>query len=183
MTSIPGLAGTLAARVPFSPSTFYKQACSIFVEKIYPAMNKLTADANPLLQLRSEHIKKPVFKRHHSDRYKRLETSWRKPRGLDNRMRKKHKGCGALPGKRYKKPAIVRFLLPNGLRPLPVRNVEDLYPLTTLNRRYCATIHHAVGAMKRIAIINEARRLGVCVTNERGRLIDQIPEQIDVEQE
>lgn len=133
-------------------------------------------NANPLLTLRTEYIKKPAFNRYHSDRYMRLKQSWRKPRGLDNRMRKKHKGCPALPGKRYKKPAVIRHILPNGLREVVVRNVEDLKALTCLNRRYCATIAKPVSARTRIAIVNEARMLGICVTNDKARLMQAIPE-------
>ena len=41
------------------------------------------------LALRSKvHQSKPEFKRPESWRYKRLETSWRKPKGVDNHQRK-----------------------------------------------------------------------------------------------
>lgn len=132
--------------------------------------------ANPLLSLREEYIRKPAFNRYHSDRYMRVKQSWRKPRGLDNRARKKYKGCPALPGKRYKKPAVIRHLLPNGLREVVIRNVDDLKALTCLNRRYCATVATSVSARTRIAIVNEAQLLGICVTNDRARVMEAVAE-------
>lgn len=137
----------------------------------------MSAPANPLLLIRDEFkAKKPAFKRYHSDRYKRLGESWRKPRGLDNRMRKKHRGMPVMPGKRYGRPAILRDILPNGLREVVVRNVNDLHALISVNRRYCATIEHSVSARRRIEIVNEAKLLGICVTNAKARLMEAVGE-------
>ena len=45
------------------------------------------------LDLRAEVAKnRPDFKRPESWRYKRLETTWRKPKGIDNHQRKKKVG-------------------------------------------------------------------------------------------
>lgn len=139
-------------------------------------MTGLENTANPLLLLREEYKNKPAFKRYHSNRYMRLKESWRVPRGIDNRMRKKHLGCPARPGKRYGTPAILKDLLPNGLREVIVRNVDDLHALTSVNRRYCATIEHSVSARKRIEIVNEAQLLGIHVTNSKAKLMEAIAE-------
>ncbi|KAI4292878.1 large subunit ribosomal protein L32e [Pancytospora philotis] len=139
-------------------------------------MADLENRANPLLLIREEYKKKPAFNRYHSERYMRVKESWRVPRGLDNRMRKKHRGLPSRPGKRYGTPAILRDLLPNGLREVVVRNVADLEALTSVNRRYCATIEHSVGARKRVEIINQALLLGIHVTNSKARLMEAISE-------
>ncbi|KAI5149557.1 large subunit ribosomal protein L32e [Enteropsectra breve] len=131
---------------------------------------------NPLIVIKEQYKKKPAFNRYHSDRYMRLKPSWRKPRGLDSKMRKKHSGVPVMPGKRYIKPAIIRGLLPCGLREVVIQNVNDLQALTSLNRRYCATIGKAVSARKRIEIVNEAKVLGIHVTNEKARLMEAIAE-------
>ena len=132
--------------------------------------------ANPLLLIKQERGKKREFKRYHSDRYMRMGTAWRKPRGLDSRMRKKHKGLPMMPGKRFRTPKITRDILPCGLREVVVNNVNDLRALTSVNRRYCATIAKAVGARTRIAIVNEAKVLGIHVTNEKARLMEAVHE-------
>jgi len=131
---------------------------------------------NPLLIFKNEYKKKPAFNRYHSDRYLRLKPSWRRPRGIDSRMRKKHSGMPVMPSKRYKKSEIVRHILPNGLREVVIHNVDELRALTSVNRRYCATIGHAISARKRVEIVNEARLLGICVTNEKARLMEAINE-------
>lgn len=133
-------------------------------------------NANPLLLIREGLKKKPEFKRYHSDRYMKLKESWRRPRGIDSRIRKKHKGTPVMPNKRFRKPAILRDLLPNGLREVVIYNVNDLKALTSVNKRYCATIASEVSARKRIQIVNEAKLLNICVTNEKARLMEAIDE-------
>jgi large subunit ribosomal protein L32e len=131
---------------------------------------------SPLLRFKQEQGKKKEFKRYHSDRYMRLRTSWRHPRGLDNRVRKKHAGVSEMPSKRFRTPAIVKDILPCGFRQVIVHNVNDLKALTSVNRRYCATISKTVGARTRISIVNEAKLLGIFVTNAMGRLVEAIEE-------
>lgn len=131
---------------------------------------------NPLLLLKQEKGKKKVFKRHHSDRYLRVGTSWRYPRGIDNRVRKRHRGLPELPGKKFMTPPLFKDILPCGLREVLVHNVNDLKALTSVNKRYCATIASTVGARKRITIVNEAKLLGIHVTNAMARLMESIQE-------
>lgn len=131
---------------------------------------------SPLLLFKSTNGKKKEFKRYHSDRYMRLRTSWRHPRGLDNRVRKKHAGVSEMPSKRFRTPALVKDILPCGLRQVIVHNVNDLKAITSVNRRYCATISRTVGARTRIAIVNEAKLLGIHVTNAMARLMEAVEE-------
>lgn len=131
---------------------------------------------NPLVEIREAFARKRVFARHHSDRYKRVKPSWRRPHGIDSNVRKGRKGEREMPGIRFKKPDEIRHLLPNGLRKVRIFNINDLTPLASLNRFYCGEIAHAVGAKKRIAIVNRAKELGICLLNGNARLIQSIEE-------
>ena len=133
-------------------------------------------DPRPLVEIREAYRKDRTFHRHHSDRYKRVKPSWRRPHGIDSRVRKRCRGERDMPCIKYKKPEEIRHLLPNGLRKVRIFNINDLTPLTSLNRFYCGEIAHAVGARKRIAIVNRAKELGICLVNGNARLVEEIQE-------
>ncbi|OQS53822.1 RPL32 [Ecytonucleospora hepatopenaei] len=161
--------------------------------------------SNIFASLRKD-FKKRTFKRYHSDRYMRVGESWRKPRGLDNRVRKKYSGTPLMPNKRFRLPAILRDrvevvnntnnntnnnlnsntnnnLNSNtnnnntlSLRECVIRNVDELRALSPLNLQYCATIAKATGSRKRIEIVNEAKKLNILLTNGEARLALEVPE-------
>ncbi|KAM0686515.1 60S ribosomal protein L32 [Conglomerata obtusa] len=129
--------------------------------------------AEPLIQFTKIKKTNMEFNRFHSDRYHRVKKAWRKPRGIDNRVRRKLRGAIKMPGKRYMNDEIVRHILPNGFKKVLVSNVNELQALVGLNRFYCAEIRHAIGAKKRIEIVNKAREMDILVLNETARLIEE----------
>lgn len=111
-----------------------------------------------------------VFKRHHCGKYMRVSPSWRKPRGIDNRVRRKLKGAIQMPGKRFMKDPEIKYLNPNGFREVLVANVNDLEPLKNMNTNYAAVIRHSVGAKKRIAIVEKADEFQIIVMNRNAKI-------------
>jgi large subunit ribosomal protein L32e len=107
--------------------------------------------------------KKPKFVRAESWKFDRFSLSWRKPRGLDNKIRRKIKGWPPGPSMGYKGPKIARFLHPSGYREVAVFNVEGL---TTIDpNTQAARIAHTVGKRKRALIIEEAKKLNIKILN------------------
>jgi len=107
--------------------------------------------------------KKPKFIRAESWKYDRFSLSWRKPRGLDNKIRRKIKGWPPGPSTGYKGPISARFLHPSGYREVIVFNVADLSNID-INIQ-AARIAHTVGKRKRALIIAEAKKLNIKILN------------------
>ncbi len=106
---------------------------------------------------------KPKFKRQESWRYKRIKENWRRPRGIDSKMRMRVKGWPPSPNIGYGTPNVVKGLHPSGYREVRVFNLEDLEKVDP--KAEAVRIAHQVGYRKRVEITNRARELGIHVLN------------------
>jgi large subunit ribosomal protein L32e len=124
----------------------------------------VTATAKKALELR-ERVKKrkPNFVRQESWRYKRLKESWRRPRGLDNKMRRKIKGWPPTVNVGYRGPKVARGLHPSGYKEVLVYNTKDLAEIDP--KTQAIKIAHAVGKRKRTKILVEARKKKITILN------------------
>jgi len=109
--------------------------------------------------------KKPEFVRPESWRYDKFSPSWRRPRGLDNKVRRKIKGWPPAPSAGYRGPKVTRGLHPSGYEEVIVHNVAEISKVNVETQ--VARIAHTVGKKKRVLIIAEARKLGVTVLNAK----------------
>jgi large subunit ribosomal protein L32e len=107
---------------------------------------------------------RPKFVRQESWRYIRLAENWRKPKGIDNKMRKQVSGVPPLVKVGYRGPKKARGLHPSGYKDKLIHNIKDLEKLDP--KTDAARIGHSVGRRKRIDIVNKANALGIKVLNK-----------------
>jgi large subunit ribosomal protein L32e len=121
-----------------------------------------------LLKIRAKkNSKRPKFIRAEWHRLKRLQTSWRRPRGIDSKMRKKLKGKRKRPSSGYRNPKDVRGLHASGKEILQVFNVYDLEDVDADNQ--IVQIGSTVGSRKRTNIINLAEEMDIHIINPQIR--------------
>uniref|UniRef100_A0A8L0DMP6 60S ribosomal protein L32 n=1 Tax=Oncorhynchus mykiss TaxID=8022 RepID=A0A8L0DMP6_ONCMY len=126
-------------------------------------------------------VKKRVkkFIRHQSDRYVKVKVrgarnpkvqNWRKPRGIDNRVRRRFKGQMLMPNIGYGSNKKTKHMLPSGFRKFLVHNIRELEVLMMSNKTHAAEIAHNVSSKNRKLIVERAAQLAIKITNPNARL-------------
>ncbi len=124
----------------------------------------LDAEKKRLMRIKRRlNKKRPHFRRQESWRYKRVKPNWRRPRGIDSKMREKKRGYPPLVEVGYGTPRKVRYLHPSGYREFLVNKLEDLYLLDPTV--HAARISGTIGRAKREIIQEQATILGIKVLN------------------
>jgi len=129
-----------------------------------PVLDEETAKA---LSFRAQQKKKqPAFRRQEWYRYKRLSrSSWRKPNGLQSKMRLNRKYRPPMVRIGYRKISSARGLHPSGFEEVMVHNQNDLEGLDPETQ--AIRIGARVGNRKRLEIHDRANSLGIRVLNQR----------------
>ena len=131
------------------------------VPKVKPVLDD---DVKAALDLRSaKNGTRPAFKRQEWFRYQRLGEKWRKPRGIQSKMRRHLSYRPPVVSIGFRGPKMVRDYHPSGFQEVLVYNagqVENVDPKVQAIR-----IGGTVGGKKRMAITEKADELGIRVLN------------------
>jgi large subunit ribosomal protein L32e len=113
------------------------------------------------VRARQKKKKKPEFNRCDHHKKTKLSPSWRRPRGLHNKLRQHIAAKGKLVKAGYGSPKGVKGYHPCGMKEVLVRNPKDL-----LEAEGCAVrIAGTVGMKKRDEIEAVAREMNLKVLN------------------
>lgn len=115
-----------------------------------------------LEQRRKSKAKKPKFVRQDCHKQAKLRKCWRRPKGIQSKMRLGKKGYRKCVDAGYGSPAEVKGLSREGLVIVPVKSINDI----SLVKDGCgAMISGKVGQKKRMAIAKKCLDLGIKVLN------------------
>ena len=122
------------------------------------------AEKKRLLKVRARiNKKRPHFKRFESWRFVRIKDQWRKPRGIDNKMRTELQGWPKSVKIGWGGPKAVRGLHSSGKEEVMVWNVKDLEKVDPETQ--VARIGGTVGGRKRETMIAKAEELKLRILN------------------
>ncbi len=108
--------------------------------------------------------RRPAFKRQEWFRYAKFKDStWRKPKGIHSKMKRRLKRRGPIVDIGFRGPASVRGLHPTGFEEVLVYNVDGLENIDP--KKQAVRIGGTVGTKKRAAIEDRADELGIRVLN------------------
>jgi large subunit ribosomal protein L32e len=140
------------------------------------------AEKNRLLKARKRiSQKRPHFKRFESWRLVRIKDQWRKPKGIDNKMRTELQGWPRSVKVGYGGPAAVRGLHSSGYEEVMVWNTNDLKKV--LPETQVARIGGTVGGKKRESILAKAEELNIRILNPGVEKIDDEFEELEDEED
>ena len=108
--------------------------------------------------------RKPKFRRSQANQFAKLRNTdtWRKPKGMGNKIRRGRRGQPSMPTVGYGSPAEVRGLGFSGLNEVIVSNVSDLDKIT---KDDIVVISRTLGAKKKLEVLNAIKSKNLKVAN------------------
>ncbi len=117
-----------------------------------------------LLKVRArQKSKKPQFDRHDSHKKKRLSISWRKPRGIHNKLGAQVSAKGKLVRPGFGSPRAVKGYHPSGFKEMLIKNMADLQKAEGFAVRIASTL----GRKKRSEIETKAAEMNLKILNPK----------------
>lgn len=107
--------------------------------------------------------KKPKFLRQEFHKRKRLDDTWRRPKGLHSKMRKRLRNRGTMPGSGYGSPKSKRGMHPSGYEDVLIHSISDLNDINP--KTQAIRIAGGVGSRKRQMIVEKATEMEIRIIN------------------
>ncbi len=105
----------------------------------------------------------PAFLRVNYARYKKIGDSWRRQRGIHNKIRKSIKGAGNKVSIGYGTPKEMKNIHPSGYKEVLIRSLNDLERVNP--KEEAIRISSTIGLKKRLEILKIAKEKGIHVLN------------------
>lgn len=112
--------------------------------------------------------KKPEFLQQDYHKKRRLSRKWKRPTGLQSKMRHQFKGYNRRVKQGWRSPIAVRGYHGKGVEPVLIRNV---FELNAVNKDQGIIVSGKVGLRKRIDILKKAEELKLLVLNLKPEAI------------
>jgi large subunit ribosomal protein L32e len=106
--------------------------------------------------------RKPEFKQQNFGIKKKISDRWRRPKGLQSKMRHKFKGYNIMVSSGWRSPVEVRGLDRHGYETVIISNVKEV---AKVEKHQAIIISGNVGNKKRMEIIEQAEKLKIPIVN------------------
>ncbi len=138
------------------------------IQKAVKAKKDVSEVKKRLIKVRKrQKSKKPSFRRHDSHKKKKIGESWRRPRGIHNKLRKRIAAKGAIVQVGYGSPKKVRGLHPSGYEEVLIHRPKDVEAIDAASQ--AIRIGSSVGKRKRLDIERKAEELDITILNPTVR--------------
>lgn len=121
-------------------------------------------DIENLLIIRKKiKAKKPKFIRQDSHKKSRLKKKWKRPKGLQSKLRLKRRGKSRVVSSGYRSPKKVRGLHKSGLEEKSITSLKSLEGLNS--KKHILVISSLLGKKKKLIILKKVKELEFKVSN------------------
>lgn len=123
--------------------------------------------------------KKPTFTRQDAHKKTGLAKGWRRPRGIQSKMRLQKKGYKSSPSRGWGSPRKVRTLTREGLVPVMISSVEQIQNLDA--KKDAALISGKLGKKRKLELIEELLKKKISIINikEPQKYADKVKKEFE----
>ena len=114
--------------------------------------------------------KKPTFTRQDAHKIKGISNKWRRPKGLQSKVRLSKKGYVRKPSQGFRSPKLVRGLNNKGLKEVLIYNIKDF---SSIDKNSIAVISSTVGKKKKLFLVKEGLKNKIIFSFDANKFIKE----------